>query len=1363
MFTSSGCAEMATGTTSNAPNAKSQLPPAGAATQYSDYIETRVEKASTYVRLVDIAVTLMTVVAAVLVYAFFLAVVDQWFVRGGLSQGARIAVWILMVVGLLGYALWMIVPYFLRRINPLYAAKTIEETDPSLRNSIRDWLLLKRDHRGVPEGMYRGLEHQTAIGLSKVPVETVVDRSRLIRIGYFLVGVMVLVAIYAVASPKNLFPSMGRVLVPLADIDPVTRVQISEIDPGDTEAVLQQYQKVAATVTGLDDDEPVTLFYSTTDKQIVERPLKMQRSGDGNRFVTRLPDEAGGLSQDITYRIEAGDCISQAFKIHVIVSPSIVPRSVRYVYPRYTGRDPETVEDLGDIRALEGTKVVVSAQGSEAMASARIELDGLRGVKQEMELRQPEKVAATARFTLSMKRAGNEKLPIYDSYRLHMRTDTDRRNHDPIRYRVEILPDDAPVVEILQPTNRSVDCPLDGSVLIECRGRDPDYQLAELRLVMIDINGREIVSHSLLEGKEKPWNKAVRETYRFVPKRHDLKVGNRLVYRLKAVDNKRPDPNSAETVAYQIRITKPINEPRGQRAEDQEAGEEDRGDEDRRDEQQEDEDRDGQRDEEQRDEEDRGQRRDEQDRRGEEEDSDRQEPQDRNDAPDERDRRNQRQDEQRRDQQQDGRGEPRGDEQAGEQRDESDESDEQSQQGNDQSGEGDRGQSDRGESNDRGESGRRDEEGRRDESEKVQDDGEALEEILGHKRKQEGEQSQDGEQDNERQGERDGEQQQGEQQQKDSRGGEGRQEDEQQDSGQKDGEQKDGEQKQEGKQQDGNKRSERSSKDGDSGKGRDSAEQDDQDEDVGSERRDGGRSGGERSRSKDKNDDGNEQNADDQQKADGESGQDGDASQDGEAGQDGESGQQGKQGEGKQDGGKQDGRKQDGGKQGEGRRDDRTARRDGNKKSDDGQKSDGQKSGGQKSDGTEKSDGQKSGDQKSDGEKSGGQSKSGDSKRDQGKQGSGKQGSGKQDSGKQDSGKQDSGKQGEGKSGGRDGSGKDDQGQRDDRLAKGKGKDGDSDNAPAKPEGQDRGQSKSGDQAKDDVGKSDEQSADDSAISDRDSDAQGDDNSGDRKGDGQNKGGGQDSNQKGKGSAGQSESADKGASRSEQSGEGEGGSGQEKGSSQGKGQGNQDGEGQGDGAGKDQGKQSSGGEGDSKSSSDGNSGQGGGKQSSSEASDGKQAERDSEGGSGPGGGGQGGGGASSKRHEAVGDDPNLEYAQEQTDLALEYLEDQLKNRKVDQDLLDRLGWSEDELRQFVDRWQKMKRQAEQGDEEAKNDFSDALKSLGLRRPGSKVRTGTAKEQKARGLKRDNATEPPRSVRDQWEAFRRGLSRRGADE
>ena len=111
----------------------------------------------------------------------------------------------------------------------------------------------------------------------------------------------------------------------------------------------------------------------------------------------------------------------------------------------------------------------------------------------------------------------------------------------------------------------------------------------------------------------------------------------------------------------------------------------------------------------------------------------------------------------------------------------------------------------------------------------------------------------------------------------------------------------------------------------------------------------------------------------------------------------------------------------------------------------------------------------------------------------------------------------------------------------------------------------------------------------------------------------------------------------------------------------------------------------------------------------------------------------------------VGDEGNLEYARKQTDLVLDRLENQLKGREVDPELLDKLGWSEDDLKKFVDRWRNMKQAAQAGGEgsAAKRELDDTLRSMigSLRKHAIRRDSGNVPTDDLRDLQAGNEVVP----------------------
>ena len=97
-----------------------------------------------------------------------------------------------MIAGVLWYAVRSLLPLVLYRVNPLYAARTIEETKPSLKNSLINYLTLRPEQDRLPTVIYDAIAKQAARGVKDASVEHAVDHAPLIRWGYLLLGLDVL-------------------------------------------------------------------------------------------------------------------------------------------------------------------------------------------------------------------------------------------------------------------------------------------------------------------------------------------------------------------------------------------------------------------------------------------------------------------------------------------------------------------------------------------------------------------------------------------------------------------------------------------------------------------------------------------------------------------------------------------------------------------------------------------------------------------------------------------------------------------------------------------------------------------------------------------------------------------------------------------------------------------------------------------------------------------------------------------------------------------------------------------------------------------------------------------------------------------
>jgi hypothetical protein len=540
------------------------------------FIDGQLRKTRSHVKWVEVAGSLLVLAVVSLVYLLAMVLVDHWAVSGGLGVGGRIAALALFLAGAAFFIVRSLLPLVVRRINPVYAAQVIEQSTPSLKNSLINLLLLRSNQQQLPQVIYRGMEHQAAIDLSIVPIDSVVDRSRLIKVGYWMAAIVAIIAVYKVISPKDPIRSMERVIAPWADIDAPTRVTISEISPGDYQGFHDQRFVVKAIVKGVKSDEPVLLHYSTVDGQVVDQTLRMRIPEGDYRYSVEAPDSSTGLQQDLTYYLTAGDARSRQYHVRVLRMPSILVERVDYKYPQYTGLEPRSVDREGDLRALEGTEVTLHAKATHPIKSASVdfERDGRRDLPMTVKGRD-----ATTQFKLTLKPKSD--VPEHANYQLLFMNTDGFENPRPIEYKIDVIRDLPPEIAFLEPKPEQQVAPAkagdpkapikngapaaprepslssQGTLPMVIEASDPDFRLSRIT-ILAERNGKPLLRDDKLLGEP---TEGAKVRYFFDAKKFQLQPGDTVVYWAAAEDNKQPNPNRTETPRYTLRITSPEQKP----------------------------------------------------------------------------------------------------------------------------------------------------------------------------------------------------------------------------------------------------------------------------------------------------------------------------------------------------------------------------------------------------------------------------------------------------------------------------------------------------------------------------------------------------------------------------------------------------------------------------------------------------------------------------------------------------------------------------------------------------------------------------------------------------------------------------------
>lgn len=514
---------------------------------------------------------------------------EHWIVRGGLPPAVRWAWLGVALSALVAAAVRWLVPLVRYRVNLVYAARAIEREHPELHNDLVNTVLVKAHPESNPRKVVRSLERRTAKQLAEVPVEAVIDRTTPLRLAWALAALVGLAGLYELAAPKSLLVSAARLLAPWAGWAAPSRVRIEtprlawrmpgeqgeaadaverrglRVDAGAATLVRGRQLVVTADIRGLRRGER---------PEVLVVPLRPDGAVDGaapawsaelvhgpattaldRTFVTVLPDATRGLDQSVELTIVAGDARSAPVRVAVVDSPTLLVREIRYAFPAYTRRPPETVAWQGDIRALEGTEVTVVAESNQPLEDAWIDFDadGNRDLKFVKSASDHARVTRTFRLRLD----ADGRLPEYGSYRLLFQplaagaVGREQVVTDPLEHRIEVLADVAPEVAIDEPRESPLRVPPAAPVTVRVQAHDPDFALARVGIETRLQGGAAGPEIAVLDKEHAG---VFRGVARLVPERLGAGPGAVLEYRAVAIDNRPKQPNVSHSPWQALKI-----------------------------------------------------------------------------------------------------------------------------------------------------------------------------------------------------------------------------------------------------------------------------------------------------------------------------------------------------------------------------------------------------------------------------------------------------------------------------------------------------------------------------------------------------------------------------------------------------------------------------------------------------------------------------------------------------------------------------------------------------------------------------------------------------------------------------------------
>ena len=513
---------------------------------FDEYVELKLQKTGASIKTTDILIAAAGVATMFLAYLLTFIVFDQWIIPGGFGIGLR---WTLLVTLLVLTAAWLTwkvgIPY-LRTVNKLFAAREIEAADPDLRSNLLNLVDLRAAGRDVNPAILRALEKNAAVQLQKIDVTQAIDHRPLMRMAYALLAVMLLFCLYALFSPKKISNSIWRSLFPAAEVGVATRTEILKVEPGNITVMARQPVEIKADIAG-EVPEKVWLEFTTADGKFRNEPVAMQPETP-TRFVGSLLGENGlGLLQDTTYVVRAGDAVSQTYTVTVNQPPSANVEKIAYRFEPYTKLEP-TEQAGGNIEAWEGTAVTVFARMNIPVKSATIkfrdELTSELNHEEESMSVSSDGMNLTATWKLAFRSDGR----FAKVYEIECKTEAGMTDPKPTQYSLNIRPDLPPEVALLEPV-RDMEVAANAIIPLLVEARDPDFELSHINL-HIKKNGQPISKEPLSDGRQQ----RVLLKHELNLDRLVLKAGDVVEFHVQAFDNKQPRPNSTVTPGIKLKI-----------------------------------------------------------------------------------------------------------------------------------------------------------------------------------------------------------------------------------------------------------------------------------------------------------------------------------------------------------------------------------------------------------------------------------------------------------------------------------------------------------------------------------------------------------------------------------------------------------------------------------------------------------------------------------------------------------------------------------------------------------------------------------------------------------------------------------------
>ena len=410
-----------------------------------------------------LALTGLAILLVVSVELLALALFVDWWIElpwavrlGSLIAQAALATYVLTT---------MVIAPLIRQPNEDELALMVERVRPEFRSRLIAAVQLGRSGAAAPntsQGLVNALVQETQAMAGATDFRQVVPKDRLRLFGVMALIVLFMTVAGLVAGRETCGVLLRRWMLSSEPVPRKTRIVVPE---GDQLVGIGDNVRLEAFVQGIVPRHGrVEVKYRSRRAQ----DFSLEQNRDSQiQFGRTLENVQDGF----TYQFTLGDGVSQVFNVQAVPRPTVASMECVQEFPAYTGLKSVT-RSLGDLSLLAGSTLTLRIAATKELRFAEARLVGVES-NVTLRLDAVNRRTLMGQFQVAAKGLTGFQVQMIDRDGMESR--------DGAVYRVDVLPDKAPVVRITYPDRKEELVTRQAALLIGFEATD-DFQIAKVRL-----------------------------------------------------------------------------------------------------------------------------------------------------------------------------------------------------------------------------------------------------------------------------------------------------------------------------------------------------------------------------------------------------------------------------------------------------------------------------------------------------------------------------------------------------------------------------------------------------------------------------------------------------------------------------------------------------------------------------------------------------------------------------------------------------------------------------------------------------------------------------------------------------------------